>query len=311
MAPSRSSLCLLCLALAPLVAPADAAAAAAPRTSAATAQAPLINPQQPYHFDAATCDTNYKTQAMVCRSVVLYQGNTKVRANQAQAVCMSCQDSHWTFQGNVRIDAQPRGNLRSDQAIVEVRDNRIVRATVIGNPAKFEQQRADDLGMAKGHADQIVYDVGAGTVLLTNDAWISDGQNEMSAPSISYSIREQKVLATSGGVSQGVHITITPQSLPKRGSPQPSKGAARPPRDSSTPPPAQTHSSGAGSNAAPPPQGHYSALPGPRSRSLGGRYALDAYRYDKAAGSSFGRLQAGRRPGPRDGGEQLLPAIHS
>jgi lipopolysaccharide transport protein LptA len=249
MALSRKTLCLLSLALAPLVARADAAAgavAAPPGAPAAQApQAPLINPQQPYHFDAASCDTNYKTEAMVCRSVVLYQGNTKVRANQAQAICMGCQDSHWTFQGNVRIDAQPRGNLRSDEATVELRDNRIVRATVNGNPAEFEQQRADDLGTEKGHADQIVYDVSQGTVLLTNDAWISDGHNEMSAPSISYSIREQRVLATSAGASQGVHITITPQSLPKQsvpkqGPPQQSKGAG-PQRASSTPPaPAQT-----------------------------------------------------------------------
>src|SRR5579863_7763735 len=229
MAPSRSNLWLLCLALAPLVARADAAAGPAgatttPSAAHAAAQPLLINPQQPYHFDAAS-DTNYKTQATVCKSVVLSQGSTKVRADQAQFICMNCQDSHWKLQGNVRIDAQPRGALRSDQATVEVRGNRIVRATVIGNPAEFEQQRADDLGMEKGHADQIVYDVGEGTVLLTNDAWISDGRDEMSAPSIAYSIREQKVLATSGGASQGVHITITPQSLPKQGAPQQGKRA--------------------------------------------------------------------------------------
>ncbi|HEY7889974.1 MAG TPA: LptA/OstA family protein [Steroidobacteraceae bacterium] len=254
MAPSRSSLWLLCLALAPLLALADAAAdtTTARHASPAAAHSLLINPQQPYHFDAASCDTNYKTQATVCKSVILSQGSTKVRADQAQFICMNCQDSHWKLQGNVRIDAQPRGDLRSDQATLEVRDNRIVRATVIGNPAEFEQQRADDLGMEKGHADQIVYDVGEGTVLLTNDAWISDGRDEMSAPSIAYSIREQKVLATSGGASQGVHITITPQSVPKQGSPPPSKGAAGP-RASS--PPAQTHPSGPKGAATPPPQG--------------------------------------------------------
>src|SRR5215469_13030284 len=257
MAPSRSSLWLFCLALAPLVALAGAAAGPAdtttPHAAAAAAQPLLINPQQPYHFDAASCDTNYKTQATVCKSVILSQGSTRVRADQAQFICMNCQDSRWKLQGNVRIDAQPRGDLRSDQATVEVRGNRIVRATVVGNPAEFEQQRADDLGMEKGHADQIVYDVGEGTVLLTNDAWISDGHDEMSAPSIAYSIREQKVLATSGGASQGVHITITPQSVPKKSPPPQGKGAAGPPGASSAPPPAQTHPSGAKGTGAPPP----------------------------------------------------------
>lgn len=261
MAPSRNSLWPLCLALGSLVALGGAAAGpadttTAPHSARAATQPLLINPQQPYHFDAASCDTNYKTQATMCRSIVLSQGSTRVRADQAQFTCMNCQDSHWKLQGNVRIDAQPRGDLRSDQATVEVRDNRIVRATVTGKPAEFEQQREDSLAMEKGHADQIVYDVGAGTVLLTNDAWISDGRDEMSAPSIAYSIREQKVLATSGGASQGVHITISPQSLPKQGSPQQRKGAAGPPRASSTTPPAQTPPSEAKDTAAPPPQGH-------------------------------------------------------
>jgi lipopolysaccharide transport protein LptA len=256
MAPSRSSVYLLYLALAPLLALAGAAAAPPHGPARGAAPPMLINPQQPYHFDAASCDTNYKTQAMVCRHVVLSQGNTVVRADQAQAICMNCQDSRWTFQGNVRIDAQPRGNLRSQQATVELRDNRIVRATVSGNPAEFEQQRADDLGMERGHADQIVYDVSQGTVLLTTDAWVSDGHNEMSAPSIAYSIREQKVLATSGGASQGVHIIITPQSTPKPRTPQRSGAAAGPAHAAGTPPPpAQPHPSGAGGNAAPPPPG--------------------------------------------------------
>jgi lipopolysaccharide transport protein LptA len=260
MARSRSSLYLLSLALAPLVALPASVGTTAPG-GAAPAQPLLINPQQPYHFDAASCDTNYKTQAMLCKTVVLSQGNTVVHADQAHATCMSCTDSRWTFLGNVRIDAQPRGNLRSDQAIVELHNNRIVRATASGNPAEFEQQRADDLGMEKGHADQIVYDVSQGTVVLTNDAWVSDGHNEMSAPSISYSIREQKVLANSPGASQGVHILITPQSAPKQHSPQQgpqeNKGAAAPPPASGTPPPpAQTRPSGAGATAAPPPPAH-------------------------------------------------------
>jgi lipopolysaccharide transport protein LptA len=252
MAPSRSSLCLLLLALAPLMAPADAAGTA-PRARPAAAQPLLINPQQPYNFYAVTCDTNYKKQTMLCKTVVLSQGNTVVRANQAQAICMNCQDSRWTFLGNVRIDAQPRGNLRSDQAIVELHNNRILRATANGNPAQFEQQRADGLGMEKGHADQIVYDVSQGTVVLTKDAWVSDGHNQLSAPSISYSIREQRVLARSPSASQGVHIIITPQSAPKQHSPQQS-----PQQNKAAPgtPPSPTHSSGPGGTTAPPPQGH-------------------------------------------------------
>ena len=267
MAPSRSSLRLLVgLALTPLAARAAAAAGTTPTAAHASAPAigqPLpINPQRKIKVDCASGNVDYKTNTMVCSNIVISQGSTRVRADHARGTGgLDFQNSRWTFAGNVQIDAPPRGSLRSDQATVEFRDNRIAGATITGNPAEFEQQRAGDLGMEKGHADQIVYDVTQGTVLLTNNAWISDGHNEMSAPSISYSIREQKVLATSAGTSQGVHITITPQSAPKQGSPQhgtqKESGAASPPHASGTPPPpAQPHPSGTAVSPASPPQGH-------------------------------------------------------
>lgn len=259
MAPSHSNLRRtprpLWLALAACVAHAGTAGpTAVPGGGPPAQQTPPSIPQQKISVDAASQELDYKTNTMVFRNIVVSQGATRVRADHARATGLNFQNSRWTFQGNVQIDAPPRGSLRSDQATVEFRDDRIAGATIIGNPAQFEQQRADDLGTEKGHADQIVYDVSQGTVLLTNDAWISDGRSEMSAPSISYSIREQKVLASSSGTSQGVHITITPQAPPKPG--PPNRNGATPPRASS-----------------PPPQGRYSAPPGPRPR-----YAI-AYRF--------------------------------
>jgi lipopolysaccharide transport protein LptA len=249
MALSRSNLCLICVALAQSVAHAAVTGRSAP------VRPPLpINPQQQINLDAKSQVLDYKSHTVVFRNIVVSQGATRVRADYARATGLNFTNSRWIFQGNVQIDAPPRGSLHSEQATVEFRDNQIAAATITGNPAQFEQQREGDLGMEEGHADQIVYDVSHGTVLLTRDAWISDGHNELSAPSIAYSIREQKVLATSGGASQGVHITITPQTLPKQGAPPPGKGAASPPPASGSHPP-PSHASGTGSNTLPPPQG--------------------------------------------------------
>jgi lipopolysaccharide transport protein LptA len=243
------SLRVLCLALAPLAAFAATAPAAQTRAPAQLGQPVPINPKEKVHLDCQSGGVNYKTQTMVCSNVVISQGSTRVRADHARGTGgLNFQNSRWIFTGNVQIEAPPRGSLRSDQATVEFRDNRIAGATINGNPAEFEQQRAGDLGMEKGHADEIVYDVSQGTILLSKDAWISDGHNEMSAPSISYSIREQKVLATSGSATQGVHITITPQSAPKQSSPPEGNGAAKSP-------PAQPQSSATGGSGTPPPQG--------------------------------------------------------
>src|SRR6185312_15329170 len=127
MALSRSNLSLLYLALAPLVAHGAIAGAAAARS------------------DAAAQQLDYKTNTVVFRQIVVSQGATRVRADHASATGLNFENSRWTFQGNVQIDAPPRGSLHSDQATVEFRDNRIAGVTITGNPAQFEQQRADDL----------------------------------------------------------------------------------------------------------------------------------------------------------------------
>jgi lipopolysaccharide transport protein LptA len=204
--------------------------------------------QQPICVDAASSNVDYKTDTIVFKNITVTQGNIEVRAQKARATGLNVQNSEWTFEGDVRIDAPPRGSLRSDTATVEVRNDRIARATVSGNPAQFEQQRGA-LGIARGHADQIIYDVGGGTVSLVKDAWLSYGRNnEMSAPMLVYNIREQKVQATAKGSSQRVHITLTPQPRPRKSKPTP------PPRGAPPGPP------GSRSHPQPPaavrPQGH-------------------------------------------------------
>lgn len=184
--------------------------------------------QQPICVDAASSNVDYKTDTIDFENIVVTQGNIKVRAQKARATGLNVQNSEWTFEGDVRIDAPPRGSLRSDVATVEVRNDRIARATVSGNPAQFEQQRGS-LGIARGHADQMIYDVDEGTVSLVKDAWLSYGRNdEMSAPILVYNIRQQRVQATAKGSSQRVHITITPQSRPNKAKPTSPK-RARPP----------------------------------------------------------------------------------
>jgi lipopolysaccharide transport protein LptA len=184
----------------------------------------MLSSKLPITVDAASSDVDYKTHTYTFEKVVISQGALRVQADHARATGLDFANSHWTFDGHVRIDAEPRGNLRSDQAVVEFRENRIARATVTGKPAEFEQPRADSQQLARGHADEIVYDVSDGTVRLSNDAWLSDGQNEISGPLLVYNIRAQRVQAgASAGTDERVHITIAPQGMPG------AKGKSEPP----------------------------------------------------------------------------------
>ncbi|HEV3183044.1 MAG TPA: lipopolysaccharide transport periplasmic protein LptA [Steroidobacteraceae bacterium] len=223
------------LLLSGLTACAAAAAQAAPAPAAAGPPAAVAQAsrQLPITVDAASSEVDYRTNTVVFSQVVISQGAMRVQADHAHASGLNFANSRWTFDGHVRIDAEPRGSLRSDQAVVEFRDNRIARATASGKPAEFEQPRGDSQQMARGHADEIVYDVNEGTVRLSNDAWLSDGTNEISGPLLVYNIRAQRVQAAAqSGTDQRVHIIIQPQGAPAA---PPGKTHSEPGK---TPPPA-------------------------------------------------------------------------
>jgi lipopolysaccharide transport protein LptA len=182
-------------------------------TVAAMAAPKAAAPAQPeISWDAASVDGDFKTQKMHLKDVVITYGTMTVRADEADATGTDFQNSHWTFTGNVRINAEPRGNLRSDQAVVEFRDNQLVKATATGKPAEFDQKRADTGQITHGHADEIVYEVIDGTVHLSKDAYLSDGHSEITSPVLVYNLREEHIEATtSPGTGQRVHMTIAPR----------------------------------------------------------------------------------------------------
>jgi lipopolysaccharide transport protein LptA len=187
-------------------------------------------------YDASYMDTDFKTQVMHLKDVTITYGKMTVRADRALATARDFKNSRWTFDGNVRINADPRGNLRSDEAVVEFEDNQLKRATATGAPAEFDQKRTDSDVIARGHANQIVYEVAAGTVRLSNDAWITDGKNDdIRGPVIVYSLREEHVeAAMSPGTDTRVHVTIAPNEAPKldgagTNKPKPTAGTSTPP----------------------------------------------------------------------------------
>jgi lipopolysaccharide transport protein LptA len=161
-------------------------------------------------IDIASSRVDYKGDTVDFQNVTITQGATKVQADRAHATGLDNFDnSRWTFEGNVRINGEQHGSLKSDAAIVEFRNNYISKATVTGNPAEFEQKRTDTDEVARGHAREIEYNVSDGTVRLSNDAWIWDGHNALSAPELVYNIREQHVQAAAQPGNQ-VHLHIDP-----------------------------------------------------------------------------------------------------
>jgi len=166
----------------------------------------------PIAVEAQSSDFDYKNGVLVFSHVVITQGDARVEADHATATGLNFENSRWRLEGNVRIHAEG-GSLASDLATVNFQNNEIAVAQVIGTPASFSQKREDR--SAEGRAGQIDYDLASGRVRLSGDAWLSDGNNEITGTTLVYSMREERVVADAG--EQGgkpVRITINPKTPP-------------------------------------------------------------------------------------------------
>ena len=198
MAPLRAS----CSAAALLAGSAALAAPAAPPSL-------QLNDAQPIQLEARSTDFDYKNNMLVFHGVRIAQGGLAIEADDGTATGLDFKASRWLFRGNVRITV-PDGSLSSDEARIAFAANLIANAEITGAPARFEQKR--DKGIARGHARKIEYLPAAGTIRLTEDAWLSDGDNEISGQTLVYNMRDQRVLANPDEQgSQPVRITINPK----------------------------------------------------------------------------------------------------
>jgi lipopolysaccharide transport protein LptA len=172
----------------------------------------------PITWESGPLDVDYKTHLMHMRGgVKISEGDISITADEAQASNPDSSNSHWVLIGKVHVRSESRGDLQGDRATVEIVQGELASAVVTGSPAQFEQTRSQSDRLVKGHAATIDYEVPAGTIQLTGDAWLSDAQNdnELRDAAIIYNIRA-KSLASGGNVPGGgrVHLKIQPKADP-------------------------------------------------------------------------------------------------
>ena len=170
------------------------------------------NSELPINLEAASSDFDYRNNTLLFRRVRISQGTMQVEADEARANGLNFENSEWNLTGSVQIHV-PDGRLSSGEAEVTFRNNEISRAVIRGQPASFEQRLKDEQKLARGRASSIEYDVGAGTVRLSGNAWLTDGQNEIRGDTLIYDIGRQRIVGNPTGRDPGgVRITIKPGS---------------------------------------------------------------------------------------------------
>jgi lipopolysaccharide transport protein LptA len=170
----------------------------------------------PINVDAESSDFDYAKNSLLFRKVRVSQGTTVVEAEEATATGLNFENSRWVFRGNVKISVDS-GFLSSDEAAVNFADNQIARAEISGSPAQFEQKLENSEDVAHGRAGSIEYDFATETIRMLQDAYLTDGHNDIRGQTLVYSIRDQRVLANASDQGdERVRITINPRSVERK-----------------------------------------------------------------------------------------------
>jgi lipopolysaccharide transport protein LptA len=205
------------IALAALLAP-PALANAAPPTLARDRQQPILMDSQSLFIDL-------KTNTAVFSKIRISQGAMSITADQGQTSEQRSNDMYfennvWNFRGNVRVTVE-QGQLFSDDAQIAFVNSLLSKAVANGKPASFEQTVTKTGKPVKGHAETIDYDAAKHLVRFLKNAYLTNGDHEITGQAVKYDILAQRVSADEAEQnSQRVHIVITPPP-PKTAQPKP------------------------------------------------------------------------------------------
>lgn len=155
-------------------------------------------------------------------NVAITQADMSMQAEKATVKGLQTDNGRWTFERAVHIRSA-KADLRADTADATFAGGRVAEATVKGTPALFEQLNAAADKKVSGRAKVIEYDLGKGTVKMSQDVWFSYGGNEFRGDTVVYNLNDERVVVNPGaaqGSGGRVNITIKPGTVPALPGPQ-------------------------------------------------------------------------------------------
>lgn len=169
----------------------------------------------PIDLDASSSEFDRKNNRLLFSDLTIRQGPLKIDADQATASRLDFENTRWEFTGNVRIENN-NTTANCDYADVLFEEHRIRSAIMQGQPAKFSQIRLEDGQLTQGHATVMEYDVDSGVISMTQDAWLSDGSNEVSGDRISYDLVREYIIAAADENGQVRMKIIPPEDIEEK-----------------------------------------------------------------------------------------------
>lgn len=169
----------------------------------------------PIDLDAESSEFDRKNNKLRFRGLTIKQGLLSIKADEATATRLDFENMRWEFSGAVIVENDGT-TAHCEYADILFREHRIRSAVMQGQPATFEQLRIDETRQTEGRANLMEYDVDLGIIRMSEDAWLSDGANEVSGNRISYDLNRDYIIADADDDGQ-VRMKIIPpeNSLPK------------------------------------------------------------------------------------------------
>ena len=176
----------------------------------AWAQVPDIALQKtlPINLDADSSEFDRKNNILYFRGLHITQGIFSVEADEATVAKLDFENSRWIFIGNVVIESED-AKAYSDRAEVLFQEHHIKNAVMSGDPVRFSQVNLESGKTTEGHANSVEYDLASGVIRMSDDAWLSDGANEVSGDRISYDLISEYIIADSNETGQ-IRMKINP-----------------------------------------------------------------------------------------------------
>ena len=176
----------------------------------------------PIDLDADSSEFDRKKNRLVFRGLQIRQGPLRIDADEATVTRLDFENTRWEFAGNVRIE-NTGTTAWADHADILFQEHRIRNAAMTGQPVRFQQiaiAKDDDgtVTTTKGQANSLEYDIDTGIISMVQDAWLSDGSNEVSGDRISYDVIREIIIADADESGQIRMKIIPPEGeLDKRG----------------------------------------------------------------------------------------------
>ena len=138
-----------------------------------------------------------------------------------QPIHISSKEAVWervgtaTYKGDVQVN-QGSLEIMADKVTVEFEDERVVRVTALGEPARYQQKLADDEEPVRADANTIVYHTRDERIDLEGDAHLNQKGNEFRGEVIAYDVRAGRVNASTNE-DKRIRMILQTKPLAKSG----------------------------------------------------------------------------------------------